>query len=548
MNNNINNNKISNNYDIKKNKNMEKKNSYENKITQIQKYTSIEIANSLIFLMNFDNKVNNKYNKIINKIYSHQNNFSISNPPRKEENNINNEENKDKNINVIYYDENIDFNKNISNIFDDSRLFERVISNGIFILATEERRFKLILNEIYQKNNYNDYYFHLIVTGSKCDKVMNIIGKERSRIFKNACIYTGNYNKYKNYINKYDIIKNVYTEEDEIISFIKENENDDNIFQSYKLINFYNYIDKYYDFHKEISKQYKEENLNNSILYEEYTLSLAKNMNSTEDLDIKTFCSLLGTLNNDYNRRENMVREYTCDSICYTFNKWLNELDILSYRKIAYFIALIMYGINDINNESKGLKSNLALFRGLKMSYINLSFYERNINQIITLPSFTSCSSNRKIAEVFSGRREMVGYNEHLFPIEKRKECGYFSTFITINYIYKNGWEPSAFNISYLSENPNEEEYVFLPFSFFLIKNIDINFDNYEANITLENIGKKCLLEKKIQEENIIVYNENENILQEKNQKEYSQEINKILKEKYPFLEYGTIEDDETKE
>ena len=149
MNNNINNNKISNNYDIKKNKNMEKKNSYENKITQIQKYTSIEIANSLINLMNFDKKVNNKYNKIINKIYSHPNNFSISNPPRKEENNINNEENKDKNINIIYYDENIDFNKNISNIFDDSRLFERVISNDIFLLAIEERRFKLILNEIY---------------------------------------------------------------------------------------------------------------------------------------------------------------------------------------------------------------------------------------------------------------------------------------------------------------------------------------------------------------------------------------------------------------
>ena len=182
------------------------------------------------------------------------------------------------------------------------------------------------------------------------------------------------------------------------------------------------------------------------------------------------------------------------------------------------------------------------------MSYINLSFYERNINNIITLPSFTSCSSNQTIAEVFSGRRRMIDYEDHFFPIEKRKECGYFSIFITINYIYKNGWEPSAYKISHLSEYQNEEEVIFLPFSFFKIKKVDINFDTYEANITMKNIGKKCLLEKKIQEENIIVYNENEKILQEKNQKEYSQDINKILKEKYPFLEYGTIEDDDDTE
>ena len=51
-----------------------------------------------------------------------------------------------------------------------------------------------------------------------------------------------------------------------------------------------------------------------------------------------------------------------------------------------------MYGINDYNDEKKGLKENRKLYRGLTMSYINLSFYERNIDNIITLPSLTSCS------------------------------------------------------------------------------------------------------------------------------------------------------------
>ena len=134
-------------------------------------------------------------------------------------------------------------------------------------MATDEKRFKLILEEI-QKNNNQNIDFHLIVTGSKCKKVMRILGEDQ-KFFKKGCIYTGNYNKYKNYMNEYhDIIKNVYTERDEIISFIKENESGTNIFESYKLINYENYIDKYYNFHKVISEQYKEEILNNGNSYE----------------------------------------------------------------------------------------------------------------------------------------------------------------------------------------------------------------------------------------------------------------------------------------
>ena len=39
-----------------------------------------------------------------------------------------------------------------------------------------------------------------------------------------------------------------------------------------------------------------------------------------------------------------------------------------------------MYGLNDIKDEKKGLRKDATLYRGLKMSFINLSFYERNIN------------------------------------------------------------------------------------------------------------------------------------------------------------------------
>ena len=111
-----------------------------------------------------------------------------------------------------------------------------------------------------------------------------------------------------------------------------------------------------------------------------------------------------------------------------------------------------------------------------------------------------------------------------------------FSVIIIIEYIYQNSWEPTAFDISESSENPNEKEYIFLPFTFFKIKKVDINFVRYEANITLENIGKKTSIEKIFQENKIIEYNENENIMEESNQNKYDNDINSIIKNEYPWI------------
>ena len=156
---------------------------------------------------------------------------------------------------------------------------------------------------------------------------MGILGGKK-KLFKKGCIYAGDYNKYKNYMNEYhDIIENVYTERDEIISFIKENESDTNIFESYKLINYEKYIDKYYNFHKVISELYKEEILNNGNSYE-VSLALLQNMSSNEKINIEGLVSLLQSINDEHNR-ENIVKEYTNDSIYKIFNNWLNKLDIL---------------------------------------------------------------------------------------------------------------------------------------------------------------------------------------------------------------------------
>ena len=93
--------------------------------------------------------------------------------------------------NIIYYDENINF---INSVHRDSDYFEK-ITLGSFILCTNLDSLKLIKDEIIYKNkinNNNKIEFNLIVTGSKCEKIMNFLenknNKELNNYITNICI------------------------------------------------------------------------------------------------------------------------------------------------------------------------------------------------------------------------------------------------------------------------------------------------------------------------------------------------------------------------
>ena len=100
---------------------------------------------------------------------------------------------------------------------------------------------------------------------------------------------------------------------------------------------------------------------------------------------------------------------------------------------------------------------------------------------------------------------------------------------IIVDYKYKKNWIPSAFSLKNLTYNQFEKEYIFQPYTFYKLKKVDINFKEYEANIYLENIGKENLLEDFIKINKIIKYDEKKNIMVESEEKEYSDNINKIL-------------------
>jgi hypothetical protein len=59
-----------------------------------------------------------------------------------------------------------------------------------------------------------------------------------------------------------------------------------------------------------------------------------------------------------------------------------------------------------------------------------------------------------------------------------------------------------------------EKEHVFLPFSFYYVRDVKIDIKKYTADIYLESIGKKEILEEIIKKGKEIKYNEKEKIME----------------------------------
>ena len=67
-----------------------------------------------------------------------------------------------------------------------------------------------------------------------------------------------------------------------------------------------------------------------------------------------------------------------------------------------------------------------------------------------------------------------------------------------------------------VSRYKREQEILYQPFSFYLVKEVKINRENYTADIYLETIGKEEILEEEIKVGKIIEYNQNKKIMEVK--------------------------------
>ena len=422
---------------------------------------------------------------------------------------IDNEMGKNPKIaNIIYYDENIV--KHLDSIHQDSDYFERK-TPGAFILSSNIFSLNLVMEEIKKYNKKYDkrVIFNLIVTGSKFQKVMdNLIEHKYDEFIKNICIYCMNIEKYS-YLKKiYSKIIGIYNTPSQVVTFIeKVSDEETKEFPMLKIINYHDYKDIYHDRHEKISQYYgdlsKESYTQNIKKIEKFIDLNCKDLRTKKDELIKSFKTF--DLNKDLDMLDKLIiKEYTKNTLYGDLNNWLRKLDNLAYEMIAYFTARLMYSLNNyalLNNRFFNEKK--VIFRGAKTNYINLLPFERLKGKIIVLSSFISTSENESFVIDWSGRKKL----KENFEINQKFSVIYKIT----NIINKNNFS-CGINIQDESHY-DEKEILFQPFTFYLVKNVDFNFDKYTVDIELETIPKKEILEEKIKQGKKAIYNKKSNLI-----------------------------------
>ena len=416
--------------------------------------------------------------------------------------------------NIIYYDENQDFK---SEVHKDSDYFER-ITPGAFILCTNMKSLELIKYEVVnQKARAKNTIFNLITTGSKCDDIMKYLNdnKEFKDCINKVCVYCVNLTKWSKLKDKYDKVYGVYNKQSDIKNFIlKFACKDIKAFHITKLITYKDYEDNYKNRHEKISQFYGNmtpeefkknlEEMKKLIKSEGEKKALKKTqqvlLGGFMTFEIKKDLEVLNKL---------IIKEYTKETFYGDLNRWLMDSKMNSYDTIAYFTSRLMFSLNTYGKDNQMYYNSdkKILRRGIKLPYSWLLPYERAVGKVILLSAFTSTSEAEKTARNFSGRvKAKEQYNKHKI----------FSVIYIITNNYHNDWVSNGINVQNLSVY-DEKEILFQPFSFYKVKKIDINMEEYTADIYLETIGKTEILEEKIKKGKSITYNKGKNIMEVKN-------------------------------
>ena len=430
--------------------------------------------------------------------------------------------------NIIYYDNNIKINEEDTkkkeyykkSIYGDSNIFEQK-TPGAFILCTNLDSLKIIRDEILRNRKVEKKVkFNLISNGRGYVEDLKKFFDENKKFkecFNKVCIYCRqpkNYEKEKN--ENPNFISTITIEKKNVFKFIEETSSKDiKLFSLTKLITLGDYLNKYKERHKKISEFYGE--LNKEI-YEKNIKQIKEVINNDEKeklLKRKKENILEGLLKFDLEEDlkaldELIIKEYTKNTFYGDLNRWLMKGKMKYYEPVAYFTSRLMFHLNKYAKENnKYCKENKQLHRGAQLYYSCLLPYERAKGKVILLSAFTSTSENDKVAKKWAGRgRENEVYRNSLK----------FSVVFHITNLFEenNNWISNSINVQDTSKYKNEKEFLFQPFSFYNVTDVIINEKEHKADIFLETIGKKEILEEQIKIGKEIEYNKDKNIMEVK--------------------------------
>jgi len=418
--------------------------------------------------------------------------------------------------NIIYYDENID---HLSSINLDSDVFERV-TPGAFILCTSLKSLDLVKKEIVKQISRNKKMsFNLITTGSKCETIIEFLNKNND--FKNCinkiCVYCFNIKKWSYLKDKYEIVHDVVTSQKDVIKFINDFSSEEiKPYPVTKLLRYNDYQDKYKERHFKISQFYGDLTLEQYKSNIKKMESLIKKEAQSNELKNKNTNNLLsGFLTFDLTKDleildKLIIKEYTKNTFYGDLNKWLMSHKMNDYEPIAYFTARLMYSLNKYAKKNNKFcnENKKVLHRGVKMTYSDLLPYERAKGKIILLSAFTSTSLDEVFAKRWAGRDDTVA----LYTANLK-----FSVVFIITNLCNKNWISNGIDVQKEAKYKNEKEILYQPFSFYYVREVEINNELYTADIYLETIGKTEILEEKIREGKEIEFNSKLKIMEVKN-------------------------------
>ena len=415
--------------------------------------------------------------------------------------------------NIIYYDETEDQSE-----FKQNCYYLENVTHGAFIQCTNLDSLKLVKEEIMKQNKKDKRItFNLVTTGSKCEKIMDFLNENGNQQFadciKNICVFCFYVSKWSFLKDKYEKVCAVYNGIEKVINFISETSSKEiKPFEIVKLITFRDYVEKYREKHLAISKFYGDltkQSFNTYLEEMKDVINIDKNKGELLFDKKKVEEGFYQfNLTKDLEELDKLViREYTKQSLYLDLNKWLMKKKMNSYEPIAYFTARLMYSLNKYAkaNNMFYTSNKKEVYRGVQLTYTNLLPYERAKGQIILLSSFTSTSECELIAHTWAGRgEESKIYNKNLK----------FSVVFNIKNFFGNAnWISNGINIQNVAVQ-KEREILYQPFSFYYLRDVQIDMKNYKADIFLETIGKTEILEEQVKNGKSLEYNRKMNIME----------------------------------
>ena len=400
-------------------------------------------------------------------------------------------------LNFIYYDESL---KDKGENSDNCTFFE-MNTNGNFYGCHYFELFKLVC----QKIKGSKKKFILISSGSSAEKIYpyssNIDELEK------YYIYCFNKERYMPLMSKYSKLKGIYNDFDELKNALYSiNATENNYIKSSNLITFDEYSKIYIRLHYEFIRKYslykilKNKNLNegeflNYIKYEfPNFLEIAKQLFPDKNEIIQFFKNNTSepeySISKVFNCGDNIqsyIYNYTSEGFYYRYiNKFLREGDFNAFRIISSHIAKFIYNLYDFREKKNLFNNDSTLYRKMYISEKELENYQFLEGNVICYPAFTSTSL-----------KENGGY----------EPTKYIDSDVLVQLIIEPNNNKFSIPILEHSEFPDEDEYLFLPFSFFKIKNVKYG----QGNISNPHkVYLKALSSDKTIEEMFIDFMENE--------------------------------------